>query len=299
MYDDALMTFLTTIPYFVCKTIVSYDLSAAKLEDTKHFLLGEVRRLGKINKKVRYEDINKSLHYSKAVVSKQLKKLEESDYIIMYDDEENKNRKIVEITEKGFLYTKGWLNILKVSETDFFKGISEEEKIKLSEYLRKFYNNLPQADYVFVDKENVWLEIFHCFVIIYRYTQHFYRTAVDVDGHFIHELRVLAHLGNLKNWVDFKKLEELLNLNQPKVVRLISSLYSKGFVNVRINPADQRKKQALIKEDGYEKAREIVDFYNIVKEKGLDNFTEDQRIEFYTILSKWEKNVNVIVKSQN
>lgn len=88
------------------------------------------------------KDIATACDIEPATVSKLLDTMEEKGLLERRRQDGNRRCFAIGITEKGKLAQKKWAAHCKEVENEALQGFSEEEKIRLQEYLSRMYKNL-------------------------------------------------------------------------------------------------------------------------------------------------------------
>ncbi|MBS7360201.1 MAG: MarR family transcriptional regulator [Oscillospiraceae bacterium] len=92
------------------------------------------------------KELAKGLHVSPASVATSVKRLEKSGYVTKIQDKEDTRKTHISITDNGKYVLKSFRDLCNTTDSEMFKGFTDEECRQFAEYLTRIQKNLNPDD---------------------------------------------------------------------------------------------------------------------------------------------------------
>lgn len=92
------------------------------------------------------KELAKGLHVSPASVATSVKRLEKSGYVTKIQDKEDTRKTHISITDNGKDVLKSFRDLCNTTDSEMFKGFTDEECKQFAEYLTRIQKNLNPDD---------------------------------------------------------------------------------------------------------------------------------------------------------
>jgi len=255
--------------------------SATELSNTEFFILLEIHRFdGSIDNEI----LLKATYFTKQMLSKYVNQLVEKKMVFTSFKENNLKKKVINLTEDGNVAVAGIMEEIIRYDKEICSGLTSDEYTRLTNYCRKFFENVR----VYKKKLDIplgeWPPIVHYVLKSYRAVRNYIKkNNPDLKLDF-YELLML-YVISVEKKVNFKELEKFLFTGQTNVVRVAKKLENSGYITTAFNEDDKRVKNAFVTEKG----QFISDAYTKRAEENenvmLDGITPIQRKEFIKLLN--------------